>query len=508
MTRFAPLLVLALLSAASDAQPYATLGGWDAQGVPDYLVAPDVIDDALLDVVATSLPESISVPDGHPEFLTEGTELDLRLTEEADVWVTFVLEGAGYRNALGFYTYDLADPPQTVGEIGAHTLIFPNVSAQYSGGGLQPGDKVHLGRFPAGTGIGWFLVANGWNSRDQRVGSGRHTVYSRPDFNPESDPALQQHSVLLRDDARQILLLGLEDLRRDQYSDEDFNDAVFYVTANPYTAVDLGEVAVVDDPGTTTGGNDGGLESNGDVAEALAVRMFERSLAPEARPAPFSARRGGASGAGKLASYDVLSLIPESGPLGSAAYVTTPGDLVGLTNATAVFAGDYVRSDGSRLAALFAATTPAGDTYDHTKVICDRLRGATLETVRHVRLKGRPFVLSVLRHPDGSLDQAISFVAYRTDAGWTVDSRYLRGEYRPPASGDEVLNIQVWASSPTYSIQLATAILDEMEADGPLAFANEEAPLLHDVVVRTGTYRHVALHLRVANPIGATTLTV
>lgn len=112
-----------------------------------------------------------------------------------------------------------------------------------SGGGLSSGDKVKLGRFEPGTGIGWFIVANGWNGSS--VGDGKNIFYSNPDFNPETDPSLKQHNVLLKDDGRNLVLLGLEDLKRDVNSDEDFNDAVFYITASPYSAIDGGNLRTV-----------------------------------------------------------------------------------------------------------------------------------------------------------------------------------------------------------------------------------------------------------------------
>ena len=62
-------------------------------------------------------------------------------------------------------------------------------------------------------------------------------MFSDPEYNPEADPELRDHAVLLRDDARELVLLGMEDLRRDHGSDDDFNDAVFYVTVTPYSAV-------------------------------------------------------------------------------------------------------------------------------------------------------------------------------------------------------------------------------------------------------------------------------
>ncbi|MEM1270912.1 MAG: LruC domain-containing protein [Bacteroidota bacterium] len=243
--RVAPAAALALGKGNS----YRTLGGWDGNGVPAYLEPQrDIVDAGLLAIINASLPERNPVPVAHPEYLRPGNVSDIRLRERADVWVTFVHEGAGWKNALGYYTYDLANPPQSTEDVGELTLIFPNTSYAGSGGGLRSGDKVKLGTFDAGTGIGWFLVANGWDARRSTVGNGSYTLYSEPDFNPETDPQLRQHSVLLYDAERELLILGYEDWRRDNGSDNDFNDAVFYASANPITAVDTEGLGEVDDP--------------------------------------------------------------------------------------------------------------------------------------------------------------------------------------------------------------------------------------------------------------------
>ena len=216
---------------------YTFLGTFNSQGVPDYLeLESDEIDAEFLYDVNQSLPERDPVPSAHPEYLAEGTETDVKLKEEADIWVTFVHEGAGYRNVLGFYTYDIDNPPATPDDIAELNVIFPNTSFNGSGGGLSSGDKVKIGRYEAGTGIGWFIVANGWNG--STVGDGKNIFYSNPDFNPEGDPSLKQHNVLLKDEGRNLVLLGFEDLKRDVYSDEDFNDAVFYITASPFSAIE------------------------------------------------------------------------------------------------------------------------------------------------------------------------------------------------------------------------------------------------------------------------------
>ena len=223
--------------------------GWDANGVPDNLEpVGDVISAGLLATVNASLPEYSRVPVNNPEYLT-ASDTDVHITRRADVWITFVHEGAGWKNSLGFYTYPTGSPPQTVAEITNKQFIFPNVSLEGSGGGLRSGDKVFLGTFPGGTSIGWFLVANGWLASPPSVGSGNYTVYSNPRLNPERDPTKRQHTILLSDVERELMLIAFEDINREAAScDEDFNDAIFYVSSTPYEAVSTTNSAPVTDP--------------------------------------------------------------------------------------------------------------------------------------------------------------------------------------------------------------------------------------------------------------------
>ncbi len=226
----------------NDAFEYLT--SYNENGVPEDLES-DIISVDFLQRIDASLPEYLAVPTYHPDYLAEGSVLNIILEEEAEVWITFLHEGAGYQNSLGYYTYAQDNgAPNSVDSL-QHTIIFPNASLVNSGGGLQPGDKVYLGTFSAGTVIGWFLVADGWSQNAQIVKENNTRYYSNPEYNPETDPDNQQHTVLLYDDIEEKMVLAFEDLERPG-GDEDFNDAVFYVTANPVEAISTENVNPID----------------------------------------------------------------------------------------------------------------------------------------------------------------------------------------------------------------------------------------------------------------------
>ena len=169
--------------------------------------------------------------------------------------MTFLHEGAGYTNTLGYYYYDKKSSPGSREAISNYTVIFPNSSFQGSGGGLRSGDRVQLKykpgtaqeskTFPAGTVVGWFLVANGWKGTG--VGDGYTIHLSDYKLNYEKNPNLRRHTAFLYDRVEQALILGFEDINRESSScDNDFNDAIFKVKVSPSASIDLTDVPEAD----------------------------------------------------------------------------------------------------------------------------------------------------------------------------------------------------------------------------------------------------------------------
>ena len=237
---------------------YYVLGSWDNQGYPNYLWNPnDIISNAFLADVNASLPEYKKLPISHPEYFSSSDEGSIELIADAEVWITFVHEGAGYQNALGYYTHKNGLPPANTAALTDQTIIFPNVSYNGSGGSLTSGNKVQLlyldpatnkftTIFPAGTTVAWFFIANSFNSTTNTIGSGIGKFYSDKRFNPETNVDKKKHSVVLKDAQRQLLLVGFEDINRENGSDEDFNDGIFYATASPYTAIKTDNLRSID----------------------------------------------------------------------------------------------------------------------------------------------------------------------------------------------------------------------------------------------------------------------
>ncbi len=268
----------------------------------------------------------------------------------------------------------------------------------------------------------------------------------------------------------------------------------------------------------SSGGNNGGLESNGDLAGLIALRNYNRSrsgsnqafetpaamvtysseLAEQGIIRPVSILKG---------QSNLMSYLPETGPFKSRAFVSTPSDLLEISNAREVISLDYFNEENQRYGAVLALTTEQGDVYNHTKLICDRLMGARMEMAMNILIDNKPFILTKLVQENGDIDYAVTFVAWTKGNGLTVDSRWHNEEYTPE-SGALVYNFQVWSVTIQSTVEMVEDILDRMENEGAVKFKNIEPRNMPQVRVISGAYRNGSLFLQVANNNGASEVMV
>ncbi|MDR6560583.1 MULTISPECIES: LruC domain-containing protein [unclassified Arcicella] len=271
-----PLKAARLEGTTAQTYPLITyLGSWNSDGLPAYLEKDrDPISSQFLEYINASLPESKSVPVAHPDFLNNNNRNFLYITEAADVWVTFVHEGAGWKNTLGYYTFNPLNPPKTTADISKMTVVFPNVSYKGSGGALVSGDKVKIGQFPAGTGIGFVLLADSYTS-NSKVGTGNYAHFSHDVLNVESKESLRRHLIVLNEPSTKRMVLAFEDIQRESSScDQDFNDAIFFATSNPIKAIDTNNVPIVDSPKDTDGDGVGDSRDEYPTDPARAINNY------------------------------------------------------------------------------------------------------------------------------------------------------------------------------------------------------------------------------------------
>jgi LruC domain-containing protein len=246
---------------------YYVLGDWSSNGRPYYLEENnEVITADFLEDLNEVLPERRSLPENNPEIFNTEEDANLHLQEDAEVFLTFISEGAGPHNSLGYYTYPTNNPPESVNDLSDLTIIFPMVRDH--GNMLDPGNTVQLfylnqetntyeEEFPAGISVGWFLIKKGWPKL-----RGKGTYYSNPNLNPEKTAELRKHNVVLFDNQRERMLVAFEDLGRDRRSDDDFNDVVFFATTTPSTAIDRSQYfPLIDAPDTDSDGIDDSIDA-------------------------------------------------------------------------------------------------------------------------------------------------------------------------------------------------------------------------------------------------------
>jgi hypothetical protein len=492
-------ILVVVFENAAEAQ-FRYLGTYNGLGVPNYLEpVNDVVPTAFLDNIAASLPERYPVPTYHPQYITAGTETDISLTAEADVWVTFVSDGAGYRNVLGFYTYTGTAPTTRPADSNV-TIIFPNVSASGSGGGLITGNKVRLGTFTAGTKIGWVLIANGYNGTT--VTQGNWKLYSNPNYNPEADASLRYHNVLLNDAVYDKVVLGFEDIRRDNSGcDNDFNDAIFYISATPNTAINKSNLNTTTQTTPVGSGTGSGLESNGSLAEKISLRNIQNIIHIDSNKIlPKYRYEKRAKGSSVLLSDFIVDDIDS----GVTAIVSSPGDLIDITNAKEVFAIDYI-SNSQRIGAVLATKTE-NNVYEHTKSICDRLRGAAIVKIDSTQFENQKFITYTLLHQDNQIEYVTCFSLTKNinDDTLSIENKWLLSQFDKK---DLFYNFQVWSSAPHITQRIIENIFAKARDISNINTSTSDFSL-PSMYIKKGKYENQKLNIEITNPTLATEATI
>ena len=208
---------------------YESLAPYNSSGEPDKLLK-DTIPPSLLNYVQQTIRKGINMTVSHPEFFSGNTNADLAIIKSSsDVYVTFVSGNAAYSNTLAFYTFPTNNPPQSDKDIKLITYIFPNAGRKSP---LNPGDKMFLGKFSAGTTIGFVILQNAWDTSKSFLNSNVIHFCSTDAINPESVPALKKHGILYTNYTYDNkLLISFEDYDRSKPGcDNDFADVIFYCT--------------------------------------------------------------------------------------------------------------------------------------------------------------------------------------------------------------------------------------------------------------------------------------
>lgn len=211
---------------------YKTITTYDNNGKPDGLEQDKIVCSTLLpNIYNNVLPERQNAMTAHPEYFSNPVK-NLIIKEKTELTLTFIDEGAGYKNVLGYYTYNENEPVANQNLLDK-IVIFPNASAKGSGGELIRGNTMRLlGEFEPGTVIGFFLIANGW--RNGSITDGYYSQHTDINYNRSN----RQQSIIFYDSNCESIVITFEDISVPN-GDNDFNDAIFQITSSNPDALEV-----------------------------------------------------------------------------------------------------------------------------------------------------------------------------------------------------------------------------------------------------------------------------
>lgn len=171
----------------------------------------------------------------------------------------------------------------------------------------------------------------------------------------------------------------------------------------------------------------------------------------------------------KTGDLQMADIFPQELEAGDVLRVSSPTDLLTLTRAVEVLAVDFTRENRAKAVVLGLKTL--NKSYNHTKSICDRLRGAKLLSVENVNIKGYDFTRFALQQEDGVVEYAIAFVIGSVSGRdhYTIQTNWVISTY---VNEDVMFNFQVWATQPAYTDKLVADMIDNITAAKPLIQGN------------------------------------
>ncbi|MEN9598429.1 MAG: hypothetical protein RL596_740 [Bacteroidota bacterium] len=232
--------------------------------------------------------------------------------------------------------------------------------------------------------------------------------------------------------------------------------------------------------GTVPGGGGGGVESKS-LGDAIAYRIFNKAVKSEQGIVNYNSLpdagikasvRSNSTGS-TLSLSDILpTKIASNSNL--KAKVTTPADLTSITNAKEVLAIDYVLNNLPK--AVSFGTTTVNEVYNHTKPVCDRLKGSELLSIQQMQISGINLVQYNLKNVYGEIEFATSFIVGSKTGrpSYTIQSNWLNQDY---TADENMHNIQLWAGTPALLKEMAADVIDRLKTSNTITEINSNAGL-------------------------------
>ncbi|WP_178986796.1 T9SS type A sorting domain-containing protein [Winogradskyella helgolandensis] len=247
----------------------------------------------------------------------------------------------------------------------------------------------------------------------------------------------------------------------------------------------------------TSSSNSGGLESNSRLSEQINARNFKRAKTGykfNAATAPKVKRSLTYASKNANSSFTLQDFVPLTSINEDEAVEASPSDLIGITNATEIYAVDYLKNN-SAVASVLALKTENG-VYEHTKYICDRLLGAELISVSTIDINEQQFIKSIIKNADGTYEFVLSLSAkvVNNDANFAVESHWNLDQYEADVT---FYNFQIWSNTIDDLYTLGQEVLNLLDIQKPIESYNNSTP--PTVFVRKGSYTNGGLDLQIIN---------
>lgn len=247
----------------------------------------------------------------------------------------------------------------------------------------------------------------------------------------------------------------------------------------------------------TSGANDGGLESNSRLSEKINKRSFNRAKSGyrfDKNSAHKIMKTNQYAQKNLVSNIQLQDFIPLQTINEDYVINSTPSDLLSITNATEVFSVDYIENDIS-IASILALKTE-NSVYEHTKYICDRLLGAELLSVSTIEINNQPFIKSLIKNTDGTIEFVLSLSAkiINNDADFAIESHWNLDKYE---SNFTFYNFQIWSNSLDDLYMLGEEVLYLLNIEKPISSYNISTP--PTVFVKKGKYLNGGLNLEIVN---------
>lgn len=320
------------------------------------------------------------------------------------------------------------------------------------------------------------------------------------------------------------LLLEKEDLNSHLIGIGEVEDYVFNVTIkelNCENGVDDDGDGLIDcdDPDcaaaqscttTTTGtGGEGGLESNDRLSSKIALTQFKRSKAGKldfddktqlpqlVRDNHYGMEQSSSSRGG----FDLKAMIPIDVIPQTETFITSPEHLIGITNASEVFAVD-VFNGNDRVAAILALQSQNG-VYEHTKYVCDRLNGSSILDILSYKIDGEnDYIIAKIQLPNGNIEYATSIsLRVNEENEFSLESFWNLEFYTKETS---FYNFQIWANNTERLVGLVMEIERLANVQSPItSFKMGTRP---EVFVNSAKLRGGKLDMQLTNNSGISLL--